>query len=145
MTCCQKICAFIEAYCLIPEGAQVGTQIKLMTPATQERALREHCKNGWPIKKASQLLTVKREGTRFWRKGWLPQPLTKASLNLTIYGKHNVRAQSSDRYLKCQSVTWRNKFKLLMICLIFVQHLWCRHYRFRTACLSSRSQTDLQS
>jgi hypothetical protein len=35
MTPCQKICAFIEAYCLIPEGAQVGTQIKLMTLAAQ--------------------------------------------------------------------------------------------------------------
>jgi hypothetical protein len=26
----QKICAFIEAYCLIPEGAQIGQPIKLM-------------------------------------------------------------------------------------------------------------------
>ena len=30
MTCGQKICAFIEHYCLIPEGAQVGQPIKLM-------------------------------------------------------------------------------------------------------------------
>ena len=30
MTRDQKICAFIEAYCLIPEGAQVGRLIKLM-------------------------------------------------------------------------------------------------------------------
>ena len=30
MTRGQKICAFIEAYCLIPEGAQVGQPIKLM-------------------------------------------------------------------------------------------------------------------
>jgi len=35
MTRCQKIYAFIEAYCLIPEGAQIGTQIKLMTLAAQ--------------------------------------------------------------------------------------------------------------
>ena len=26
----EKICAFIEHYCLIPEGAQVGQPIKLM-------------------------------------------------------------------------------------------------------------------
>ena len=30
MTRGQKICAFIETYCLIPEGAQVGQPIKLM-------------------------------------------------------------------------------------------------------------------
>ena len=30
MTRGQKICAFIEIYCLIPEGAQVGQPIKLM-------------------------------------------------------------------------------------------------------------------
>ena len=30
MTPGQKICAFIEHYCLIPEGAQVGQPIKLM-------------------------------------------------------------------------------------------------------------------
>ena len=30
MTRGQKICAFIEAYCFIPEGAQVGQPIKLM-------------------------------------------------------------------------------------------------------------------
>ena len=30
MTRGQKICAFIEAYCLIPEGSQVGQPIKLM-------------------------------------------------------------------------------------------------------------------
>ena len=30
MTRGQKICAFIEAYCLIPEGAQVGQPIKLV-------------------------------------------------------------------------------------------------------------------
>ena len=30
MTRGQKICAFIEHYCLIPEGAQVGQPIKLM-------------------------------------------------------------------------------------------------------------------
>ena len=30
MTRDQKICAFIEAYCLIPKGAQVGRLIKLM-------------------------------------------------------------------------------------------------------------------
>ena len=35
MTRGKKICAFIEHYCLIPEGAQAGTQIKLMTLATQ--------------------------------------------------------------------------------------------------------------
>ena len=35
MTRGEKICAFIEHYCLIPEGAQVRTQIKLMTLATQ--------------------------------------------------------------------------------------------------------------
>jgi hypothetical protein len=35
MTRGEKICSFIEHYCLIPEGAQVGTQIKLMTFATQ--------------------------------------------------------------------------------------------------------------
>ncbi len=26
----EKVCAFIEQYCLIPEGAQVGQPIKLM-------------------------------------------------------------------------------------------------------------------
>ena len=30
MTRGEKICAFIEHYCLIPEGAQVGQPIKLM-------------------------------------------------------------------------------------------------------------------
>ena len=30
MTCGEKICAFIEHYCLIPEGAQVGQPIKLI-------------------------------------------------------------------------------------------------------------------
>jgi hypothetical protein len=30
MTRCEKICAFIEHYCLIPEGAQVGQPIKLV-------------------------------------------------------------------------------------------------------------------
>jgi len=30
MTRGQKICAYIEAYCLITEGAQVGQPIKLM-------------------------------------------------------------------------------------------------------------------
>ena len=30
MTRGENICAFIEAYCLIPEGAQVGQPIKLM-------------------------------------------------------------------------------------------------------------------
>ena len=30
MTLGQKICGFIDAYCLIPEGAQVGQPIKLM-------------------------------------------------------------------------------------------------------------------
>jgi len=30
MTRGQKICAFIEAYCLISEGAQVGQPVKLM-------------------------------------------------------------------------------------------------------------------
>ena len=30
MTLGQKIYAYIEAYCLIPEGAQVGQPIKLM-------------------------------------------------------------------------------------------------------------------
>ena len=30
MTRGKKICAFIEHYCLIPEGAQVGQPIKLM-------------------------------------------------------------------------------------------------------------------
>jgi len=30
MTRGEKICAFIEAYCLIPEGAQVGQPIKQM-------------------------------------------------------------------------------------------------------------------
>ncbi|MDB2530808.1 hypothetical protein N9X46_08880 [Paracoccaceae bacterium] len=35
MTRGKKICAFIEHYCLIPEDAQAGTQIKLMTLATQ--------------------------------------------------------------------------------------------------------------
>jgi phage terminase large subunit-like protein len=30
MTRGQKICAFIEAHCLIPEGAQVGQSIELM-------------------------------------------------------------------------------------------------------------------
>ena len=32
-----------------------------------------------------------------------------------------------------------------MICLIFVQHLWCRHYLVRTAYLSLRSQNALLS
>ena len=58
----------------------------------------------YPFSQASQLLTVKREGTRFWRKGWLPNK-KKANLNLTIYWKHKVGAKSSDRSLKCQSVT----------------------------------------
>jgi hypothetical protein len=30
MTRGQKICAFIEHYCLIPEGAQFGSPVKLM-------------------------------------------------------------------------------------------------------------------
>jgi len=30
MTRGEKVCAFIEQYCLIPEGAQVGQPIKLM-------------------------------------------------------------------------------------------------------------------
>ena len=30
MTRGKKVCAFIEQYCLIPEGAQVGQPIKLM-------------------------------------------------------------------------------------------------------------------
>lgn len=30
MTRGEKVCAFIEAYCKIPEGAQVGQPIKLM-------------------------------------------------------------------------------------------------------------------
>ena len=38
MTRGEKICAFIEHYCLIPEGAQVRTQIKLMTLAAQAGA-----------------------------------------------------------------------------------------------------------
>ena len=42
-------------------------------------ALREDCKNGLPIGKASQLLTVKREGIAFLEEDWLPQPLTEAS------------------------------------------------------------------
>ena len=31
MTRGKKVCAFIEAYCKIPEGAQVGQPMKLMT------------------------------------------------------------------------------------------------------------------
>ena len=38
MTPGEKICAFIEHYCLIPEGARVRMQIKLMTLATQAGA-----------------------------------------------------------------------------------------------------------
>jgi hypothetical protein len=30
MTCGQKVCAFIEHYYLIPEGAQFGSPVKLM-------------------------------------------------------------------------------------------------------------------
>jgi hypothetical protein len=33
--------------------------------------------------------------------------------------------------------------KILMICLIFAQHLWCKHYRFRTAYLSLQPQPQL--
>jgi hypothetical protein len=63
MTRGEKICAFIEHYCLIPEGAQVGQPIKLMKfqrslfwtylitrmakfYGEAKAALREHCKNG---------------------------------------------------------------------------------------------------
>ena len=35
MTRGERICSFIEHYCLIPEVAQVGQQIRLMTLATQ--------------------------------------------------------------------------------------------------------------
>jgi hypothetical protein len=40
MTRGQKICAFIEAYCLIPEGAQVGQP-------TRPRNLIRETKNQW--------------------------------------------------------------------------------------------------
>ena len=38
MTRGEKICAFIEHYCLIPEGAQVGQPIKLMKLQSKKEA-----------------------------------------------------------------------------------------------------------
>jgi hypothetical protein len=46
MTRGEKICSFIEHFCLILEGTQAGQAMKLMTLATQAGALREHLKNG---------------------------------------------------------------------------------------------------
>jgi hypothetical protein len=43
MTRGQKICAFIEHYCLIPEGAQFGSPVKLMKfQRKKEAEVRQH-------------------------------------------------------------------------------------------------------